>query len=378
MAARGHTQARGGFLRAAAVELRRTIDASAELMALEMGKPLAQGRAEVEKCAATCEFFAEHGPGFLAPETIPGTGERAFVAFEPLGVVLAIMPWNFPFWQIFRCAIPALLAGNAVIFKPALNTAGCGLAVQRIFKAAGLPKGLFSTLLITEKHIPAVIKADCVRAVSLTGSTRAGRAVASLAGAHLKKTVLELGGSDPYVVLADCDLDQAAKTCVNSRMLNGGQSCIAAKRFIVERSIRQAIRKPFCRTHARAAGHGRSARAHDDFLVHLPAKICVTPCILKSAEASPAAQNYCWAAKSPVAPAGSIRQPFSQMSTQACPPRMRKLSVPWPQSLLRRTKPKPFAWPIRPRSGWALRCSLATASEAKASPRGNCRPEIVL
>jgi succinate-semialdehyde dehydrogenase/glutarate-semialdehyde dehydrogenase len=230
---------RGSRLRKAAVLLRKHRDAHAKLMALEMGKPFAQGQAESDKCAFVCDYFADHAERFLAAEKISTEASRSFVAFQPLGVILAIMPWNFPFWQVFRFAAPALMAGNVVVVKPALNVSGCALALQTMMKASGLPAGVFNTLLIPQNRIGGLIKSPAIQAVTLTGSVRAGKAVASQAGAALKKTVLELGGSDPYVILKDCDLEKAVETCVQSRLINNGQSCIAAKRFIVVKSIRR-------------------------------------------------------------------------------------------------------------------------------------------
>ncbi len=236
--------ARAACMRSAAMQLRRGIHEYAELMALEMGKPLSQGRAECEKCAVTCDYFAENAERFLAREPVPTDSEKCFVSFQPLGVILAIMPWNFPFWQVFRCAVPALMAGNVVILKPALNVAGCGLAIQQIFESCGLP-GMFNTLLIEPEQISALIENAAIRAVTLTGSVRAGKAVAAQSGMSLKKTVLELGGSDPYVILEDCDLEKTVETCVTSRLTNSGQSCISAKRFIEMKTIRLKFEELF-------------------------------------------------------------------------------------------------------------------------------------
>lgn len=221
--------------------LERDKEALAVLMSTEMGKPLPQSRAEIEKCAWVCRYYGEHGPQFLQPENLPSDASEAFVAFQPIGVVLAIMPWNFPFWQVFRFAIPALVAGNGAILKHAPNVCGCALAIEKMFAQIGLPDKLMQTLLIDHDQTAELIAHPTVAAVTLTGSTRAGKAVAAQAGAHLKKTVLELGGSDPYVVLADADVALAAKTCVTSRLINSGQSCIAAKRFIVVEEVREAF-----------------------------------------------------------------------------------------------------------------------------------------
>jgi len=225
----------------AAELLRERAESLAVLMASEMGKPLAQGRAEVEKCAQGCEFYAEHGAAMLRDEPAlpPRPGAREFVAFEPLGLVLAIMPWNFPLWQAVRAAAPALVAGNAVLLKHAENVQGCARLLVQLFHAAGLPRELFVNLTLAVERVPALLRDRRVAAVTLTGSTRAGRSVAEVAGSALKKCVLELGGSDPYVVLADADLALAARTCVASRLINAGQSCIAAKRFIVVEPVRE-------------------------------------------------------------------------------------------------------------------------------------------
>jgi succinate-semialdehyde dehydrogenase/glutarate-semialdehyde dehydrogenase len=224
-------------IRATARLLRERADALARLMAEEMGKPLPQGRAEAQKCASACDHFADHAERFLAPEPAAGSpsGWRELVVFRPLGTVLAIMPWNFPLWQVFRCAAPALMAGSGVVLKHAETTQGCAAAIDDLFRDAGLPKGLFGVLRVGVERIPAIVRHPAVRVVSFTGSTRGGRAVAELAGAALKKTVLELGGSDPYVVLSDADVERAAEVCVTARLINGGQSCISAKRFVVSK-----------------------------------------------------------------------------------------------------------------------------------------------
>jgi succinate-semialdehyde dehydrogenase/glutarate-semialdehyde dehydrogenase len=215
------------------------------LMAQEMGKPVKDGRAEVEKCAWVCDFYAEQAAQFLMPEVVETEASRSFVTFQPLGVVLAVMPWNFPFWQVFRFAAPALMAGNAGVLKHASNVPGCALAIAEIFRQAGFPEHLFATLLIGSAQVDAVIEHPLVKAVTLTGSTPAGQAVASKAGAMIKKTVLELGGSDAYVILADADVEAAVRTCVASRLINSGQSCIAAKRFIVVEPIREQVEACF-------------------------------------------------------------------------------------------------------------------------------------
>jgi succinate-semialdehyde dehydrogenase/glutarate-semialdehyde dehydrogenase len=232
-------------LRAAAAVLREEAAALSRLAALEMGKPLAQGRAEVEKCASTCEYYADHAARFLAREAVATEASKSFVCFEPLGVVLAVMPWNFPFWQVFRFAAPALMAGNGALLKHASNVTGCALAIEDVWRRAGLPLGLFRTLVVGSDGVAGLIEQPAVAAVTLTGSTPAGRAVAARAGAMLKKSVLELGGSDPYLILEDADLERAVEACVASRLVNGGQSCIAAKRFVIHDSHRAAAERLF-------------------------------------------------------------------------------------------------------------------------------------
>ena len=221
----------------AAEILRSRRDQLARLMTDEMGKTLTDGRAEVEKCAFQCDWFADHAHQYLANEPVDFDGEEAFVTFNPLGVVLAVMPWNFPFWQVFRFAVPALMAGNGALLKHASNVPGCALAMEEVLHAAGIPDDLFRTLLLPSREVEALIKDDNVAAITLTGSVAAGRSVATAAASVLKKCVLELGGSDAYVVLEDVDIDAAAKVAATARMVNGGQSCIAGKRFVVVRSI---------------------------------------------------------------------------------------------------------------------------------------------
>ena len=228
---------RAPLMRRAASILRERKDDLARLMASEMGKPLKQGVAEAEKCAWVCDYYADNAEPQLADQVIETDASKSYVAFQPIGVVLAVMPWNFPLWQVYRFAAPALMAGNAGVLKHASNVTGCALMIERIFHDAGFPENAFRTLVIGSKQVEAVIRHPLVRAVTLTGSTPAGRAVASQAGSVLKKTVLELGGSDAYVVLEDADIEHAVKTCVDSRLINTGQSCIAAKRFIVVQSV---------------------------------------------------------------------------------------------------------------------------------------------
>ena len=232
-------------MRQAGEILRREAPQFARLMAQEMGKPVRDGVAEAQKCALACDFYAENAGRFLAREPVATEGRSSFVTFPPLGVVLAVMPWNFPFWQVFRFAAPGLMAGNAAVLKHASNVPGCALAIEDIFRRAGFPDNLFRTLMIGSRQVDGVLEHARVRAATLTGSGAAGRAVARKAGELLKKTVLELGGSDPYLVLEDADLDLAATVCARGRLVNSGQSCIAAKRFIVVEPVRTAFEERF-------------------------------------------------------------------------------------------------------------------------------------
>jgi len=243
---------RGQALKQAAAFLRERAPEFAALMASEMGKPLGQGRAECEKCATTCDYFAENAARFLAPEPVGTDASRSFVTFNPLGLVLAVMPWNFPFWQVFRFAAPTLMAGNAGMLKHASNVSGCALAIETLFRDAGLSEGVFTTLLVGSPAVAALIASPHVRAVTLTGSTPAGRSVAEAAGRALKKSVLELGGSDPYIVLEDADLELAVETCAAARLVNAGQSCIAGKRFIPVEAVRAAFTERFVERMRRA------------------------------------------------------------------------------------------------------------------------------
>ena len=227
----------------AAQVMRGRIDHLAELMTAEMGKTVTEGRAEVEKCAMTCEVLAEEAESYLNAIPVTMDAGKAQVVFRPIGVVLAVMPWNFPFWQVIRFAAPALMAGNAGVLKHASNVPGCALAMEEVFREAGFPENLFRTLLLSGREMKAIIEDPNIAAVTLTGSVPAGRQVAATAGAVLKKTVLELGGSDAYLVLDDADVEHAAEVAAAARMVNGGQSCIAGKRFIVVREIREAFER---------------------------------------------------------------------------------------------------------------------------------------
>jgi succinate-semialdehyde dehydrogenase/glutarate-semialdehyde dehydrogenase len=232
---------RSRHMREAARVLRRRSDELCALMTAEMGKTLTEGRAEIEKCAHTCDVLADNAEAYLKPLPVKMDEGRALVAFRPIGVVLAVMPWNFPFWQVIRFAAPALMAGNVGVLKHASNVPGCALAIEEVFKEAEFPPDVFRTLLIPSRDVQAIIEDRNIAAVTLTGSVEAGRKVAAAAGAALKKTVLELGGSDAYVVLEDADVDHAAKVAASARMVNGGQSCIAGKRFIVVREVKAAF-----------------------------------------------------------------------------------------------------------------------------------------
>jgi succinate-semialdehyde dehydrogenase/glutarate-semialdehyde dehydrogenase len=236
---------RATMMKEVAAGLRRRKDEFAALMTEEMGKPISDGRAEVEKCAGACDYFADNAERFLAQEKVDLGGPEAFVTFEPLGVILAIMPWNFPFWQVFRFAAPTLMAGNVAVLKHASNVPGCALAIESVFRDAGFPDDVFRTLLIPSRDVEAVIDMKEVKAVTLTGSVEAGRKVAAAAAQRLKKSVLELGGSDAYIVLEDADIGRAAKICATARMVNAGQSCIAGKRFIVVDKVRGEFEKAF-------------------------------------------------------------------------------------------------------------------------------------
>jgi succinate-semialdehyde dehydrogenase/glutarate-semialdehyde dehydrogenase len=209
------------------------------LMAQEMGKPVAQGVAEIEKCAAVCQYYAANAATFLKDQLIETEASKSFVSFQPIGVVLAIMPWNFPFWQVFRFLAPALAAGNCGVLKHASNVPGCALAIEEVIQQAGFPENVFQALLVNSSMVEKIIENPLIQAVTITGSTNAGKQVAQKAGSLIKKTVLELGGSDAYIVLEDADLEKAAQACVNSRIINSGQSCIAAKRFIVVKSVQK-------------------------------------------------------------------------------------------------------------------------------------------
>ena len=234
------------FLLAVAKTLRRNKEALARLITLEMGKPLGEAIGEVEKCAWNFEYYAESAPQFLDDLIIPSGATDSRVVYDPLGLILAVMPWNYPFWQVMRAAAPVLVSGNGMVLKHASNVPQCALALADVFKEAGLPTGLFSTLLVGAAKVPALIQDPRIAAVTFTGSTPAGRDIAATAARALKKQVLELGGSDPFIVLADADVQAAATVAVKARFQNTGQSCIAAKRFIVEAAVANEFVEAFC------------------------------------------------------------------------------------------------------------------------------------
>jgi len=232
---------RSELMKNAAKVLRDNSEEYSSLMTIEMGKPILQSRAEVKKCAWVCDYYADNAEKFLTDEIIKTEAAKSFSSYQPLGVILAIMPWNFPFWQVFRFAVPAIVAGNTVLLKHAPNVTACALEIAELFANAGFPKGVMSALIIEAERSEAVIAHTLVRGVTLTGSEKAGRAVAGLAGKHLKKVVLELGGSDPFIVFDDANLQNSCTVGVTSRMMNAGQVCIAAKRFIVQKSAFEAF-----------------------------------------------------------------------------------------------------------------------------------------
>ncbi len=229
----------------AASALREKKVSYAEIISREMGKPVSQSLAEIEKCAIVCEYYAVQTEKILSMEIIPSDASISYVRFDPLGVILAVMPWNFPFWQVFRFAAPALMAGNTAVLKHASNVPCCALSIEEVFRAAGFPEDCFRTLLIPSHAVAAVIRHPAVAAVTLTGSEASGMSVAGIAGSVLKKSVLELGGSDPFIVLKDADLQAAAVSAAQARLVNSGQSCIAAKRFIVEETVAEEFEQRF-------------------------------------------------------------------------------------------------------------------------------------
>ncbi len=249
----------------------------ARLMTLEMGKPLRAGGEEASKCAATCRYYAEHAERFLARELVAGAGADDYVTFEPLGVVLAVMPWNFPFWQVIRFAAPALVAGNVVLLKHASNVPQCALALETLFRDAGAAEGVFQTLLVSSRDVAAILRDSRVSAVTLTGSEQAGRAVGAIAGERIKRSVLELGGSDPFIVMPSADIPRAAATAARARVINNGQSCIAAKRFLVAEPVADEFERRF----VHAIGQ---LRVGDPLLPETDVGPLATPAILEDIE----------------------------------------------------------------------------------------------
>lgn len=236
---------RGTIMKKIAAQIRKDKEKLARLASAEMGKPIAQSLAEVEKCAYTFEFYAKEGPAFLKDEIVKTDARKSYVSFQPLGTVLAIMPWNFPYWQVFRAMAPAIMAGNVMLLKHASNISGCALAIEKVVKDSGAPKGLIQTLLLPSSRVEELIANPAIAAITFTGSTSAGSKVAMAAAKHIKKQVLELGGSDPYIVLKDADMKLAVKISVDGRLVNSGQSCVAAKRFIVEKAVKKDFEKQF-------------------------------------------------------------------------------------------------------------------------------------
>lgn len=236
---------RAVLMKAAGNELRINAQEYARIITQEMGKPITQSIAEIEKCANLCDYYADHTSEYLADKVIDTEAYKSYVSYEPIGIVLAIMPWNYPFWQVMRFAVPALMAGNVGLLKHASNVMQCADSIQKIFEKAGFPQGCFTNLPIGSKMIEEIIRNPKVKAVTLTGSEAAGRSVAATAGSEIKKTVLELGGSNALIVFADCNLEQTVKTCVQARFQNAGQSCIAGKRLLVEEPIAEKFTKAF-------------------------------------------------------------------------------------------------------------------------------------
>lgn len=215
------------------------------LTSTEMGKPISQSRAEIEKCILLCDYYMQNSEAFLTSKNVETEALESYIAYQPLGSILGIMPWNFPYWQVFRFAIPSIVAGNTVVVKHASNVPGCSIAIEQLFIEAGFPKGVYQNLLVTNKRMERIITDKRIMGVAITGSTPAGKEVAKLAASKLKKTVMELGGSDPYIILKDADIESAVNACIRGRLINTGQSCIAAKRFIIEKNIYDEVEALF-------------------------------------------------------------------------------------------------------------------------------------
>ncbi|MEO8130217.1 MAG: NAD-dependent succinate-semialdehyde dehydrogenase [Bryobacteraceae bacterium] len=266
---------RAAALSAAAAILETEKRKLGEILTLEMGKTLTSAIAEVEKCALGCRYYAEHGESILAPKSVATAASKSYVQYRPLGAILAVMPWNFPFWQVFRFAAPALMAGNVGLLKHASNVPQCALAIEDIFLRAGVPAGVFQTLLVEAAQVEMLLKDDRVAAVTLTGSEAAGRSIAGISGSQIKKTVLELGGSDPFIVMPSADLEETAGLAVKARTINNGQSCIAAKRFIVADAIYEDFERLFVAKMA-------ALRVGDPMLESTEVGPLATPQILKN------------------------------------------------------------------------------------------------
>ncbi len=345
----------------------------AGLMTEEMGKPIGAAEAEVDKCAACCDYFARSAGEFLADEVIGSDAARSYVRYDPLGAVLAIMPWNFPLWQVFRFAAPALLAGNVGLLKHAPNVPGCALAIESVFRDAGYPPGVFAALMIDTPAVEAVIRHPVVRAVTLTGSERAGMAVAEQAGKALKKTVLELGGSDPFIVLKDANVEAVAKAAAEARCINSGQSCIAAKRFIVERPIAEAFEKAFAEAMAgmtigdpadRATQIGPLAR--QDLLDNLAGQV----------QRSIAAGARLVVGGHRLPRTGYFYPPTLLAEVRpACPRSTRRRSGRWPRWSSPRMPKTRSGWRTSRNTGWARACGRATRALPSSSP-GRSTPAV--
>jgi succinate-semialdehyde dehydrogenase/glutarate-semialdehyde dehydrogenase len=346
--------------------LRERQETLARVITREMGKLLREARGEVEKCAWLCDYYAEAGPGFLEDEIIESDAGRSLVAFQPLGTVLAVMPWNFPFWQVFRFAVPNLLAGNTGLLKHASNVPDCALAIEALFRDAGFPEGAFQTLMIGASRVRSVIEDPRVHAVTLTGSDPAGRSVAAAAGAMLKKSVLELGGSDPFVVLEDADLDAAAASAVASRFLNAGQSCIAAKRFIVVDAIAEPFLERFkAGVKALVAGDPMDEATTLGPMARRDLREQVHAQVRSSIEQGAVAVTGCrpWRARGP------IMRPRSWIGCcPGWPPIMRSCSARSPSSCGPATRPTPCGSPTTRRSDSVARYGPPTVPGASASP----------
>ncbi len=236
---------RSGLMKKVASYLIENKEKYSTLMTEEMGKPINSSRSEIEKCSSVCNYYAENAEKFLAEAEITTDAFSSFITYQPLGVILAVMPWNFPFWQVFRFAVPAIMAGNTAVLKHSSNVFGCALAIEEVFRSSDFPEYVFKSLLVTSKDINEVISNQHIKGVSLTGSTSAGRSVAKISGENIKKTVLELGGNDPYIIFEDADIENAVRTSVTSKLINSGQSCIAAKRFIVVKKIKEKFENLF-------------------------------------------------------------------------------------------------------------------------------------